>query len=95
MINAVELEASAEFLHEFSLYQTKQLLVYDLEEPFRWLIDTSVFEAFRSGRSSRKDAANRHLVQEWLTNHCPPLFHESTEGLHGESMYMRRERLLP
>jgi len=48
-INTVGLEPSAGFLHEFSAYQTKQSLVYDLEEPFRWLIDTSVFEAFESG----------------------------------------------
>jgi CRISPR-associated protein Cas1 len=43
-INAVGLEPSAGFLHEFSAYQTKQSLVYDLEEPFRWLIDTSVLK---------------------------------------------------
>jgi CRISPR-associated protein Cas1 len=48
-INAVGLEPSAGFLHEFSARQTRQSLVYDLEEPFRWLIDTSVLEAFESG----------------------------------------------
>jgi CRISPR-associated protein Cas1 len=37
------------FLHDFSNYQTKQSLAYDLQEPFRWLIDVSVIEAFESG----------------------------------------------
>jgi CRISPR/Cas system-associated endonuclease Cas1 len=26
------------FLHDFSAYQTKQSLAYDLQEPFRWLV---------------------------------------------------------
>ena len=34
-INAVGLEPSVGFLHDFSGYQTKQSLVYDLQEPFR------------------------------------------------------------
>ena len=42
-INAVGLEPSVGFLHDFSDYQTKQSLVYDLEEPFRWLIDLTVY----------------------------------------------------
>ena len=50
-INAVGLEPSIGFLHDFSNYQTKQSLVYDLEEPFRWLIDISVLRAFESGAS--------------------------------------------
>lgn len=41
-INAVGLEPSVGFLHDFSHYQTKQSLVYDLEEPFRWLVDLTV-----------------------------------------------------
>lgn len=48
-INAVGLEPAVGFLHEFSNYQTKQSLVYDLEEPFRWLVDLSVTQAFESG----------------------------------------------
>jgi CRISPR-associated protein Cas1 len=47
-INAVGLEPSVGFLHDFSSYQTKQSLVYDLQEPFRWLSDVSVIEAFES-----------------------------------------------
>ncbi len=47
-INAVGLEPSVGFLHDFSNYQTKQSLVYDLQEPFRWLSDISVVEAFES-----------------------------------------------
>lgn len=48
-INAVGLEPSVGFLHNFSEYQTKQSLVYDLEEPFRWIIDLTVIQAFESG----------------------------------------------
>jgi CRISPR-associated protein Cas1 len=47
-INAVGLEPSVGFLHEFSDYQTKQSLVYDLQEPFRWITDAAVLEAFES-----------------------------------------------
>jgi CRISPR-associated protein Cas1 len=47
-INAVGLEPSVGFLHGFSSYQTKQSLVYDLQEPFRWLADVTVMEAFES-----------------------------------------------
>jgi CRISPR-associated protein Cas1 len=37
-----------EFLQEFSKYQTKESLVYDLQEPFRWIADVTVMEAFES-----------------------------------------------
>jgi CRISPR-associated protein Cas1 len=47
-INAVGLEPSVGFLHETSGYQTKQSLVYDLQEPFRWIADVAVMEAFES-----------------------------------------------
>jgi CRISPR-associated protein Cas1 len=47
-INAVGLEPSIGFLHDFSTYQTKQSLVYDLQEPFRWIADVTVMEAFES-----------------------------------------------
>lgn len=49
VINAVGLEPSVGFLHDLSAYQTKQSLVYDLEEPFRWLVDQTVMQAFESG----------------------------------------------
>jgi CRISPR-associated protein Cas1 len=48
-INTVGLEPSIGFLHESSGYQTKQSLVYDLQEPFRWIADVAVMEAFESG----------------------------------------------
>jgi CRISPR-associated protein Cas1 len=35
-------------LHEFIGCQTKQSLVYDLQEPFRWITDVAVMEAFES-----------------------------------------------
>jgi CRISPR-associated protein Cas1 len=47
-INSVGLEPSVGFLHDFSDYQTKQSLVYDLQEPFRWISDISAIEAFES-----------------------------------------------
>lgn len=54
-INTVGLEPSVGFLHDFSDYQTKQSLVYDLQEPFRWLADISVIEAFESGALRLRD----------------------------------------
>ena len=48
-INTVGLEPSVGFLHETSDYQTKQSLVYDLQEPFRWIADVAVMESFESG----------------------------------------------
>jgi CRISPR-associated protein Cas1 len=48
-INTVGLEPSVGFLHETSGYQTKQSLVYDLQEPFRWIADVAVMRAFESG----------------------------------------------
>jgi CRISPR-associated protein Cas1 len=44
-INTVGLEPSVGFLHEPSSYQTKQSLVYDLQEPFRWIADVTVMDA--------------------------------------------------
>ena len=41
-------ESFVEFLQEFSKYQTKESLVYDLQEPFRWIADVTVMEAFES-----------------------------------------------
>jgi hypothetical protein len=37
------------YLHEFIGCQTKQSLVYDLQEPFRCISDVAVVEAFESG----------------------------------------------
>jgi CRISPR-associated protein Cas1 len=48
-INTVGLEPSLGFLHETSYYQTKQSLEYDLQEPFRWIADVTVMDAFESG----------------------------------------------
>ena len=54
-INAVGLEPAVGFLHEFSNYQTKCSLAYDLQEPFRWLVDLSVIHAFESGTLNLHD----------------------------------------
>ena len=48
-VNTVGLEPAVGFLHETSGYQTKQSLVYDLQEPFRWIADVAVMESFESG----------------------------------------------
>jgi CRISPR-associated protein Cas1 len=52
-INAVGLEPAIGFLHEAR--QTKYPLVYDLQEPFRWLIDTTLIECLEYERFSKKD----------------------------------------
>lgn len=54
-VNIVGLEASVGFLHDFSSSQTKQSLVYDLQEPFRWLVDLTVMEAFELGTLGPED----------------------------------------
>ena len=54
-INTVGLEPSIGFLHNYCNYQTKQSLVYDLQEPFRWLADVTVLEAFESEVLDLKD----------------------------------------
>jgi CRISPR-associated protein Cas1 len=54
-INTVGLEPAYGFLHEPSDYQTKEALVYDLQEPFRWLCDVTVIEAFESQVVKMKD----------------------------------------
>jgi CRISPR-associated protein Cas1 len=48
-INVVGLEPSVGFLHDFSGYQTKESLIFDLQELFRWIVDLSVMRAFESG----------------------------------------------
>ena len=54
-VNIVGLEPSVGFLHEFSGSQTKESLVYDLQEPFRWLGDIATVKAFESGSLDLKD----------------------------------------
>jgi CRISPR-associated protein Cas1 len=54
-INTVGLESAYGFLHEASDHQTKEALVYDLEEPFRWLCDLTVIEAFESKVVNMRD----------------------------------------
>jgi CRISPR-associated protein Cas1 len=48
-INAIGFESGVGFIHEASAVQTRESLVYDLMEPFRWLIDLTVMRAFESG----------------------------------------------
>ena len=43
------MEPSIGFLHKLADYQTKQSLVCDLQESFRWISDVAVTEAFESG----------------------------------------------
>jgi CRISPR-associated protein Cas1 len=54
-INTVGLEPAYGFLHEPSDYQTKEALVYDLQEPFRWIADVAVIEAFESNVVKMRD----------------------------------------
>jgi CRISPR-associated protein Cas1 len=53
------LEPSVGFLHEeqsgVSYTKTREALVYDLQEPFRWLCDVTVIEAFESGIVKMRD----------------------------------------
>lgn len=49
-VNSVGLEPALGFLHEPANYMTRESLVYDLEEPFRWLVDLAVIKSFETGR---------------------------------------------
>jgi CRISPR-associated protein Cas1 len=52
-LNAVGLEPTVGFLHEAR--QTRYALVYDLMEPYRWLVDTAIIECLEYERFSKKD----------------------------------------
>ncbi len=52
-LNTVGLEPTVGFLHE--VRQTKYPLVYDLQEPYRWLVDTTIIERWEYSRFSKKD----------------------------------------
>jgi len=52
-LNSVGLEPTIGFLHEAR--QTKYPLVYDLQEPYRWLVDTTVVSSLECERFSKKD----------------------------------------
>jgi len=55
VVLTVGLEPAFGFLHEPARSQTLQSLVYDLQEPFRWLCDVTVIEAFESSALDLKD----------------------------------------
>jgi CRISPR-associated protein Cas1 len=52
-LNSVGLEPTVGSLHEDR--QTKYPLVYDLQEPYRWLVDTTVISCLESGWFEKKD----------------------------------------
>src|SRR5208337_1675117 len=52
-LNSIGLEATIGFLHNAQL--TRYALVYDFQEPFRWLIDSTIIECLEYNRFSRKD----------------------------------------
>jgi len=52
-LNSVGLEPTIGFLHEAR--QTKYPLVYDFQEPYRWLVDTTVISCLESGHFGKKD----------------------------------------
>jgi len=52
-VNSVGLEPTVGFLHEAR--QTKYPLVYDLMEPYRFLVDTTIVECLDSQKFTKKD----------------------------------------
>lgn len=56
-INAIGLEPAVGYLHKTSHDQTAESLVYDLMEPYRWLADLCVIQAFESGALTLNDFA--------------------------------------
>ena len=57
VINSVGLEPAVGFLHELSSTQTAESLVYDLQEPFRFLVDLCVIQAFETQKLTPYDFA--------------------------------------
>jgi hypothetical protein len=68
-INTVGLESAVGFLHEFSDYQTKQSLVYDLHEPFRWLADLFVMLTDAPAIDDSSDAPSSQFQPVSLLTH--------------------------
>jgi CRISPR-associated protein Cas1 len=56
-INTVGLEPAIGFLHESADYMTRESLVYDLEEPFRFLADLTIIQSFESRLLTANDFA--------------------------------------
>lgn len=52
-LNSVGLEVTVGFLHE--VRQTKYPLVYDFQEPFRWIVDTTVISCLEQEKFNQKD----------------------------------------
>ena len=52
-LNTVGLEPTVGFLHEAR--QTKYPLVYDFQEPYRWLVDTTVVSCLDTRQFGKKD----------------------------------------
>ncbi|WP_292377492.1 CRISPR-associated endonuclease Cas1 [Methanosarcina sp. UBA289] len=52
-INTVDLDAHVGFLHEMT--PSKNRLAYDLQEPFRFLVDLAVINLVESGAMESKD----------------------------------------
>lgn len=52
-LNSVGLEPTIGFLHEAR--QTKYPLVYDFQEPYRWLVDATVISCSKNGQFGKKD----------------------------------------
>jgi CRISPR-associated protein Cas1 len=52
-LNSVGLEPTVGFLHEAK--QTKYPLVYDLQEPYRWLVDSTVISCLENGQFGKSD----------------------------------------
>jgi CRISPR-associated protein Cas1 len=56
-INTIGLEPAVGFMHETTALQTAESLVYDLQEPFRFLVDLTVVEAFQDNILTLQDFA--------------------------------------
>jgi len=52
-LNAAGLDPTIGFLHEINV--SKHPLVYDLQEPFRWLVDTTVIESLENREFKQSD----------------------------------------
>jgi len=75
-INTVGLEPSIGFLHEIT--QPKYPLVYDLQEPFRWIVDLTVLSCLENKIFSKKDF---FLTDNYVLRLKPPAIKKLLEQL--------------
>lgn len=89
-INSVGLDTHVGFLHEVTI--GKEPLVYDLQEPFRWLIDLAIINALEKKVFDKKDFIRTENYNIKLkTSGAKKLVKEIENQLNKTTFYLGRE----